>query len=93
MNGEAQAATAAGGDYIRIERTWRAGDVVELTLPMKVTVRVWEKNKNSVSVNYGPLTFSLKIDDYPTSEGGQPAGGDVGFQMAGGGRPVEMACL
>jgi hypothetical protein len=63
VNGEAQAVNAAGDDYIRIERTWRAGDVVELTLPMKVSVRVWEKNKNSVSVNYGALTFSLKIDE------------------------------
>lgn len=63
VNGEALPVNAAGDDYIRIERTWRTGDVVELTLPMKVTVRVWEKNKNSVSVNYGPLTFSLKIDE------------------------------
>ena len=61
VNGEAQSVNAAGDDYIRIERTWRPGDVVELTLPMKVTVRAWAKNKNSVSVNYGPLTFSLKI--------------------------------
>ena len=61
VNGEAQPVNAAGDDYIRIERGWRVGDVVELTLPMKVTVRAWEKNKNSVSVNYGPLTFSLKI--------------------------------
>ena len=63
VNGEALPVNAAGDDYIRIERTWRTGDVVELTLPMKVTVRVWEKNKNSVSVNYGLLTFSLKIDE------------------------------
>ena len=61
VNGEAQPVNTAGDDYVRIERTWRTGDVVELTLPMKVTVRTWEKNKNSVSVNYGPLTFSLKI--------------------------------
>jgi hypothetical protein len=30
---------------------------------MKLQMRTWEKNKNSVSVNYGPLTFSLKIDE------------------------------
>ena len=24
------------------------------------TVKTWEKNKNSMSVNYGPLTFSLQ---------------------------------
>jgi hypothetical protein len=81
VNGEAQAVTAAGDDYIRIERTWRAGDVVDLTLPMKVTVRVWEKNKNSVSVNYGPLTFSLKIDEsYRKVDSRQAAIGDSKWQ-------------
>ncbi len=81
VNGEAQAVNAAGDDYIRIERTWRAGDVVELKLPMKVTVRVWEKNKNSVSVNYGPLTFSLKIDEsYRKVDSRQAAIGDSKWQ-------------
>ena len=31
---------------------------------MKLKKEVWDKNKNSVSINYGPLTFSLKIDEY-----------------------------
>ena len=30
---------------------------------MAVTVRTWDRNKNSVSVNYGPLAYSLKIDE------------------------------
>ena len=30
---------------------------------MAVSVRTWAKNKNSVSVDYGPLTFSLKIGE------------------------------
>jgi hypothetical protein len=30
---------------------------------MQVRVREWEKNKNSVSVEYGPLTFSLLIKE------------------------------
>lgn len=81
VNGEAQAVHSAGDDYIRIERTWRTGDVVELTLPMKVTVKVWEKNKNSVSVNYGPLTFSLKIDeDYQQVDSRKAAIGDSKWQ-------------
>ena len=49
--------------YIRLKRTWADGDTVELTLPMHVAVRVWEKNKNSVSVDYGPLTYSLAIGE------------------------------
>jgi gluconolactonase len=30
---------------------------------MKVSLRKWETNKNSVSVNYGPLSFSLRITE------------------------------
>jgi sugar lactone lactonase YvrE len=53
-------ARRAGG-YARVERDWKPGDIVELRLPMKLALRRWDKNKNSVSVDYGPLTFSLKI--------------------------------
>jgi DUF1680 family protein len=49
--------------YIRLEGKWRKGDVIELALPMKLQLREWTDNKNSVSVNYGPLTFSLKITE------------------------------
>ena len=54
--------------YIRINRNWSAGDVVELTLPMKISVDAWEQNGNSVSVNYGPLAFSLRIDEQYTEK-------------------------
>ncbi len=49
--------------FIRIERDWQSGDTVEVKLPMAVSVRTWAKNKDSVSVDYGPLTFSLKIGE------------------------------
>lgn len=56
--------------YIKIEKTWEAGDVVSLGLPMSLDLRIWKANKNSVSVDYGPLTFSLKIDENYVQEGG-----------------------
>lgn len=46
-----------------IEREWKDGDEVVLNLPMEYAVRRWQVNKNSVSVDYGPLTLSLKIDE------------------------------
>jgi len=46
-----------------LERTWGNGDIVEIEFPARITVNVWEKNKNSVSVNRGALTFSLKIGE------------------------------
>ncbi len=63
VNGEAQAVAAAEGKYVRLEREWKDGDVVELTLPMAVASQVWQQNKASVSVDYGPFTLSLKIDE------------------------------
>ena len=51
------------GTYARISRVWKDGDVLTVYFPMKVKVRQWTVNQNSISVNYGPLTFSLKIDE------------------------------
>ena len=62
VNGTPVSVTAASGRYVCIQREWHDGDHIALTLPMRVTSRVWVQNKSSVSVNYGPLTLSLKID-------------------------------
>jgi hypothetical protein len=64
INGNAINVNATPGSYIRIENKWKQGDVIELSLPMQLSLTKWTENKNSVSVNYGPLTFSLKIDEY-----------------------------
>jgi hypothetical protein len=67
--------------YASLTRDWKAGDTVTLHLPMRLSIRTWEKNKNSVSVNYGPLTFSLKIDEqYRTVPSDKTAIGDSGWQ-------------
>ena len=63
INGNAAAVDAKPLSFIRIERDWQSGDTVEVKLPMAVNVRTWAKNKDSVSVDYGPLTFSLKIGE------------------------------
>ncbi len=63
INGTPQRFEQRPGSYIRIEREWKRGDRLVLTLPMTLAVTVWEDNHNSVSVNFGPLTFSLKIGE------------------------------
>jgi len=62
VNGKKSAALNAGG-YAKIEKNWTNGDQITLKLPMKPTLKKWAKNKNSVSVDYGPLSFSLKIKE------------------------------
>jgi hypothetical protein len=49
----------APGTWARLDRTWKPGDVVELSLPM--TLRSETRYNNSVSLLRGPLYFSLRI--------------------------------
>jgi hypothetical protein len=63
INGTPVDATIEPDKYVRIERNWKDGDEIALSMPMSITSRVWKLNNASVSVNYGPLTLSLKIDE------------------------------
>jgi hypothetical protein len=63
VNGEAVDAKPEAGEYLVIEREWRDGDAVELTLPMDTEVRTWTENQNAVSIHRGPLAYSLKIGE------------------------------
>lgn len=44
-----------------VDCEWKAGDTLMLHLPTKLAVRRWTKNKDSVSLDYGPLSFALAI--------------------------------
>ncbi len=61
LNAQTLSVQASPNTYISIERTWNDGDHVTLHLPMKITVTTWAKQANAVSVNRGPLSYSLKI--------------------------------
>jgi len=60
INGTAEKNVQTGG-FHRIERTWKAGDRVEIRFPMAVqAVRGFH---NGVSIQRGPLVYSLKIGE------------------------------
>lgn len=63
INGKAMSFQSQAGSFVRIQRTWKDGDQVTLTLPMQLAIRTWEGNQNSVSVDRGPLTYSLQIGE------------------------------
>jgi hypothetical protein len=73
VNGKAVPLTAKPLSYVVLEREWKDGDTVSLRLPMRVSIQKWEKNQDAVSVNYGPLTFSLKIGERWARCGGTDA--------------------
>ncbi len=56
--------------YLRIDREWTTGDSVTLVLPMETRLRTWAKNHGSVSVDRGPLTYSLAIGEQYVRTGG-----------------------
>lgn len=81
INGKKFATVAKAGGNIRIRRLWQPGDQVELQVPMQLGLTTWVKNHGSVSVNYGPLTFSLKIkEDYLRKESDKTAVGGSKWQ-------------
>lgn len=79
VNGEIS--QVPSGKYVRIEREWKKGDKVILNVPMKLSQSVWQVNQDSRSINYGPLTFSLKIkEDYKKASSTETAIGDSKWQ-------------
>jgi hypothetical protein len=51
------------GTYIKITRNWKNKDKVRLEFPMNITVKVWDKIGNAISIRRGPLWYSLKIGE------------------------------
>lgn len=80
VNGVVTPSSAKNG-YIMVSRRWADGDKLVLVLPMRLDLRRWERNKNSVSVDYGPLSFSLLIGEKYEKKGTkETAIGDSGWQ-------------
>jgi len=70
INGREQALDVGPLSYLVVDRTFQDGDKVALRLPMKIALTRWVRNKNSVSVGRGPLTYSLKIGEKIVRAGG-----------------------
>ena len=81
VNGRPLAISAMAGSYIVLSGSWKNGDKIKLELPMELQLREWAANKNSVSINYGPLSFSLAIpEDYRKKDSKETAIGDSKWQ-------------
>ncbi|RFZ90618.1 hypothetical protein D0C36_16770 [Mucilaginibacter conchicola] len=60
VNG-AEVQQGKAGEIVKLNRTWKSGDVVELTLPMHIFKNTWYEN--SMSVERGPIVYALKIGE------------------------------
>ncbi|MDE3198035.1 MAG: glycoside hydrolase family 127 protein, partial [Acidobacteriota bacterium] len=58
VNGRALEATAEPGSYLTVHRTWKTGDRIELTLPMRLTVEKMPDDPKMQAFLYGPLVLA-----------------------------------
>ena len=62
VNGVPQSSPGlSAGTFARVERTWKAGDVVELDFPVSPRLSRW--SNNSVAIERGPLVFSFPVGE------------------------------
>jgi hypothetical protein len=66
VNGASVAASRTRQGFLVLNRRFNPGDVVTLTLPMKVAVTNWPQN--GVGVERGPLVYSLPIKEKWSSQ-------------------------
>ena len=69
LNAKDLALKAPALSYVVLHQTWRDSDTLTLQLPKQISLRRWEKNQNAISIDYGPLTFALKIGEKWTRYG------------------------
>jgi DUF1680 family protein len=69
VNGRETPGNATSSGYLRLERAWARGDVVELDLPMqaqRVAAHPWiESTRGCVAIERGPLIYCLEQADHP----------------------------
>jgi DUF1680 family protein len=58
VNGKALDASAVPGSYLRIHRTWKKGDQIELDMPMHLHAEPFADNPSILAVLYGPLVLA-----------------------------------
>ena len=58
VNGVAQPVSAAPGSYVTIDREWKTGDTLSITLPMTLRAEAMPDNPKVVAFLYGPILLA-----------------------------------
>lgn len=61
VNGQPVDVITGDTGYVRLDREWQPGDVIQLSLPMQA--RIERRGQGAISVQRGPLVFALPIKE------------------------------
>jgi DUF1680 family protein len=69
INGKSVNEKLEPGHYVRFDRSWKKGDVLELDMPMKPKLMIAhplvEETRNQVAIKRGPIVYCLESIDLP----------------------------
>ncbi len=71
VNGQDAGVAVAPGSYAKVERPWKAGDVVTLDMPMEAKLLTGhpriEEVRNQAAIKRGPVVYCIESSDLPAS--------------------------
>lgn len=66
INGRPVRIDAAPGSYLSIDRMWKQGDRVDVSLPMSTRLEQMPDKSNYYAVLHGPIVLAAKTNPFPT---------------------------
>jgi hypothetical protein len=98
LNGEPAGRPAAPGSWLVLERRWRRGDTVDVSLPMRLALSPAPDSPRVQAVTYGPVVLSggyggREITAMPRLSTGSvtlASAQPLAFQAVAGGQPVML---
>jgi len=66
VNGKPVKVDAKPGSYVSLDRTWKKGDRVDVSLPMTMHLEQMPDKSNYYAVLYGPVVLAAKTNPFPT---------------------------
>jgi uncharacterized protein len=80
INGSTLPAFASPSSYLTLNRTWKTGDKIELSLPMDLRMDMMPDNDTIQAAMYGPLVLAGRFDPVPPELTYGPYGPKAGTQ-------------
>jgi len=86
VNGKAEQITSTPSSYVKLSRTWKDGDVIDIRIPMSLRLEAMPDNPKRVAIMYGPFVLAGELGPENDPGAGEPMYVPV---LLTSGRPVE----